>query len=464
MEQNIPPSTHQIRHQLPTTARPVSASTGSKALQPVHSTRHDQLPKGMEIARAESTKLNQPAYISEPLSMKRKRQADDPSQQLIDQDTLPRVAGVNTEALIRSDYKIAKPTPRIYDGHGHSMQMPEKPTDAMTKRLEAIEARTKKLDPYGGDSGMTLYPSSPWIKTQSSGRLGFMDTEQQTEKRLQDLDEKKRKLAAEIEENQTKKRKIVKDWHYGEHTGIRYPKEGHHQERVGRSTDRYRPPPPRDRPRSQLDLPVDQLRYKPLREMTTLREVEDVLASLNRRINHEVAHWGANTLEHARLVQEQNRVRQRRLEIDVARQAPRVSQVTQPQSARDTHLETRENDTRAITANHLPKPKIEASTTKARPSDARSEDQTEVMVDIVSLFGRITKRLGDLQKVFTPVKERKGAVTGLSIALLANAKELLAKTREVTGEMMKLDRSSQDKVGVEAVSNVMEHGSNGQAP
>lgn len=74
--------------------------------------------------------------------------------------------------------------------------------------------------------------------------------------------------------------------------------------------------------------------------------------------------------------------------------------------------------------------------------DQTLKDDTEIIADLVVHFGRLTKKVANLEESFS-LGTRSGRIEGLGIALVASARELLSKTEEVTGKSSEREHDNQ---------------------
>ncbi|KAL8701025.1 MAG: hypothetical protein Q9201_005127 [Fulgogasparrea decipioides] len=370
------------------------------SLQLVHPSRQNLLISGMERPLSEQTRSQQPAYISEPLSARQKGPTDGFMQQPMYDSVHLAAADSTTDHTVTSDYSNAIRTEGGHRGHEGELKPPEKVTDAMSKHLAKAQAQSQVLAP---------------------SRAGSRSNDPLRQRHWSQIDVRKRSASQ-----------------------IAYPERLLAQYEARTSGP---PPPPSSglvlsQPDAVLGRPG-----RPLQQMTTVGEVEGLLASLNSKIKHEANKTLPDPVKQQRLKREREIVREYHDELQTKRAAAKAANRVQTQSPKKR---------RRHTVDTFPKPIKEAPATQSTPLDPPSEDETELMADLITQLGRLTKRVADMEKSFRPEKKRKGAVTGLSYALLANAKELMATTTEVTSKMIKGQNSGQRTNMIETTTQIAE--------
>ncbi|KAL8731983.1 MAG: hypothetical protein Q9181_004120 [Wetmoreana brouardii] len=366
------------------------------SLQLVHPSRQNLLISGMERALSEHTRSEQPVYISEPLSARQNGPTDGSLQQPMYDSVHLAATDSTTDHTVTSDYSNAIPTGSSHLGQERELKPPKKATDDMSKRLAKAQAQSRVLVSY---------------------RAGSRSNDPLREHHWSQIDARKRS-----------------------------PSQIAHPERQWPQCDASTSGPP---PSSSSELVVSQPDAapgrpgRPLRQMTTVNEVEGFLASLNSKIKHEANKTLPDPVIQRRLKCEREIVREYHDELQTRRHAAKAANKSAKKRRRHT-------------ADTLPQPMKEAPAIQSTHPDPPSEDGIEVMADLVTQFGRLTKRVADMEESFRPEKKRKGAVAGLSYALLANAKELMATTTEVTSKIITGQNSSQETNTIETTHQMAE--------
>lgn len=370
-------------------------------------------------------------YLSEPLSIRRQISVDDTSNRPL--EDFPRRTAANSGSTLARTYD--------QDGHGSQTRGPDKPTNAMARHLKEAQAQSIKLKAPGtGSYGRHPLQDRVWSQLHAE-KLDGVAYGQQAEEKLRELDEKRRRVLESIDEQQLK-RKAAKELHRGQDAKRRYLSGNLYPDYVRNRPDERKRQPTVVRTQGDKGL-NQQSEHKPLQQMRTLREVEDVLASLNQKSRMEAAKSTPDDGELRRLNLEKDMARQRRQEIDAERLCARATQFQQ-----STQIHLRGPELPVVRQTFLKGQYTPASSSPAqihKPTQSvvpfdRSTVATssvpnpmEAMVGIVTQFNKLTASLGELEADLKPGIKRKGALEDFGSVLLTSAENLLAKTKEIVG-------------------------------
>ncbi|KAL8946335.1 MAG: hypothetical protein Q9183_007923, partial [Haloplaca sp. 2 TL-2023] len=188
--------------------------------------------------------------------------------------------------------------------------------------------------------------------------------------------------------------------------------------------------------------------HRPLRDMHSLKEVEDLLAAIRLKIRTEgLRHPFPRPEEIIRLHRDREQALQRRLEIDCAR--PAVSNAHKIQ--RDMMVSGKPAPLAPMGGNQGMPPTPIANQGSAPPramqgmshppppmaTSGAAKATTPVVVEIVSHFQLLKGRLEDLEGAFQPRGDKKGEAMAIGNELMGRARELMARTQMVAGVLVK---------------------------
>lgn len=182
---------------------------------------------------------------------------------------------------------------------------------------------------------------------------------------------------------------------------------------------------------------IEEERSKPLAESKAINEAQAMVESFDKSIAQARAQ--SNAKEVQRLKSKQGRIRKTLREL---RKQQRSRLEKRPESAlagqrvtkRERPMESHLRDLPTSRAVSVPEP---------RTSEPQQQDHTEVMADLVTKVGRLTRTVNDLQRSTGPGK-KSGVAQGLGMALVAGVQELLARTKALTGESANRMVAAQD--------------------